>query len=158
MSLSLWYKKGLLVGCLIFIAFSLIGCFNRIDGNKVSMDDNTHIYTYKDNGQKATGKVIFYDGNVEKQIKNVRTVKDGFRIGEGYGYFPNGQLAYKINYKAGLEDGAETRWLSNGKLASTCEWRRNSASLTSNQQPTSTAEAGRANVLATFPEAAFHAV
>jgi hypothetical protein len=115
----------ILLSVSIFIAlFNFIGC--KIDGGKVKVDDKTYVYAYKDNGKKVSGTVIFYEIDKEsgKRYKaRKRTVKDGLRIGDGYTYFPDGNIGDKQPYVNGLESGTEKYWHSDGSMEGTCEWK-----------------------------------
>jgi len=108
----------------VLTLLNLCGC--TIDGYKVNVDEKTKVYTYRDNGRKVTGTVIFYeiDKTTHQQYKAaMRTLKDGLRVGEGFTYFPDGQMNGRFTYKNGLLNGLSTTYWPNGNVESICEWK-----------------------------------
>lgn len=99
---------------------------SEIDGEKVNIDDKTTIYTYKDNGQKVTGTVIFYelDPKTGKKVKDrERHIEDGKRVGKGINYFPDGSIAAEYPYSNGLINGIVKEYYDDGQLYSVTEFK-----------------------------------
>jgi hypothetical protein len=102
---------------------------SEIDGETVNINDSTKIYTYKDNGEKVTGTVIFYEldpKSTKSFKKSLREVKDGKRINKGYEYYPNGAILTEVTYdNNGLESGTIKHYFENGQIAATIEYKNN---------------------------------
>lgn len=99
-----------------------------IDGEKVNVDDNTKIYTFKENGEVVTGKVAFYelDPKTGKKYKgSERIVKQGKRVGTGIDYFPDGSVANEFPYSDGLINGTTKEYYDNGQLYAVTEYKDN---------------------------------
>jgi len=117
---------------LIGIAFLMTGCNllnSEIDGEKVDVNDSTKIYTFKDNGEKVSGTVVFYEldpKTAKKFKKSVREVADGKRINKGYDYYPNGSIGAEYPYDSnGLITGTVKYYFENGQLGATIEFKDN---------------------------------
>lgn len=116
----------------ILLFFNIIGCNSlekEVDSETVKIEDFTKVFTYKKNGEKVTGKVLFYeiDPNSSKKFKQAeRTVKDGKRVGIGFDYFPNGKISAIYKYdSAGFITGIVKEYYDNGNLYAETEYKKN---------------------------------
>lgn len=114
----------------MIVALSLSGCNiigSKIDAEKVSVNDSTKIYTYKDSGKNVTGKVILYEINPKngKKYKSlVREVIDGKRINTGYNYFPSGSIGAEYPYDSnGQITGTSNVYYESGAVGETTEYK-----------------------------------
>jgi len=115
---------------LIGIALLMTACNlinSDIDGENVNVNDSTKVYTFKDNGEKVTGTVIFYELNpktAKKFKKSHREVKEGKRVNKGYEYYPNGSINAELPFdNNGLITGIVKYFYENGQLAATVEFK-----------------------------------
>jgi len=121
-------KLLFIIGIILFIT----GCSlfrSDIEGDTVNVDTKTFEYTFKDNGKKVTGTVVFYEINPtdgKKIRKSKREVVDGKRVKVGYDYYPNGTIAVEYPYdENGLVSGVVKMYYDNGKLYQTSEAKEN---------------------------------
>jgi hypothetical protein len=114
---------------ILLVVFSCDLPLFNINGEKVSVDPNTHIYTFKDNGKPVTGMVIFYevDSKTGKEYKKRwREIKDGKRINKGFEYYPSGSVESTYSFdKDGLLSGTTFNYFENGSLSFTAECIKN---------------------------------
>ena len=121
---------------ILSVLFLLTGC--NIDGEKVDINDSTNLYTFKEDGKKVTGTVVFYEfvpktgEKVKNRIrevkdgKRIREVKDGKRINKGFNYFPSGSIAAEFPYDGnGLISGTVKYYFENGQLGAIAEFKDN---------------------------------
>lgn len=109
----------------LLAACSLVGA--QIDGDKITVDEKTNIYTFKDTGQPVTGTVAFYAVNKltgKKYKRSIRELKDGKRINKGYNYFPNGLLSVEFPFDAsGQLSGTVKEYYESGAVIGTSEYK-----------------------------------
>ena len=117
---------------LIGIALLMNGCNlinSDIDGEKVNVNDSTKVYTFKDNGEKVTGTVVFYELNpktANKFKKSLRELKEGKRVNKGYEYYPSGSINAELPFdNNGLITGTVKYFYENGQLGATVEFKDN---------------------------------
>ena len=120
-------NKVLAIAGLIFslAACAIIG--PQIDGDKVTVDEKTDIYTFKNTGQPVTGTVAFYllDPVTGKRYKrSIRELKNGKRTNKGYNYFPNGLLSVEFPFDAnGQLSGTVKEYYESGAVIGTSEYK-----------------------------------
>ncbi|MEI8270112.1 MAG: hypothetical protein WCG45_01970 [bacterium] len=117
---------------IIALAFSISGCHlfrSTINGEKINVDQNTYLYTFKENGQKVTGTVIFYELDPKtgkKYKKSFREVIEGKRANIGYDYYPSGSIVVECPFDGnGLITGTVKYYYESGQLSGTAEFKDN---------------------------------
>lgn len=70
-------------------------CKTEIDMETIDVDYDSFTYTFKNSGEKVTGKTVKYEidpATNKKYMESVRILKDGKRTGIQYHYYPNGNI------------------------------------------------------------------
>ncbi len=115
---------------IIGLIFSLAACAvigPQIDGDKVTVDEKTNIYTFKDTGQPVNGTVAFYAVNKltgKRYKRSIRELKNGKRVNKGYNYFPNGLLSVEFPFDAtGQLSGTVKEYYESGAVIGTSQYK-----------------------------------
>jgi len=92
---------------------------------RISIDDSTKVITFKNNGERVTGKVVYLmtiDSLTGKKVKSELEVKNGL-ITELKTYYPNGDLLMEGTGKNGKLNGISKEFYEGGNIRAATEYK-----------------------------------